>query len=516
MRKFLCSLLFLFFINVTWATVISSTYYSPLTTGNFYLYNITSGNFYTNGGWSPTPSVVTTITQDGSYFRIQGNSSSNYLKIGVYKGQYLWYDGITSKPIDWTFTTTSDNKFIISMDPTNVAKDVSVPVGTYYIDGTNATTTAANADEFALITQDNYNAWSASLNKIQNIPCTLDPTLATVSSSAINAGWNGTNFGYMTDKSMVNFQVSNATAQTYTLNFDAAANDAMPSVGVVILDASNNNIVSKSISINQYGWNSYITYRASIPLLTAGNYTLILTTNLTGSGYSANLKNVIISAGNSADITLDEASDSYSGNGYYENVILKRTLSSTNWNTFCVPFAMAIPSGWTVKQLSSAAKDAEGNITLAFENAASIASGQPYMVKCGSDYSGTYCTTNTTLSSSSPIVQSVNSIISFTGNYTEQYVPQGSYFISTNKFYCADNANSVNLNGFRAYLSSLILGNAKSVSFVIDGNEVTSIEGVKMKKALGKSIIYDLKGCRVSSPTKGIYIMNGKKHYFNF
>jgi hypothetical protein len=512
MKKVFFTLLTLAFAGVSWAAQVSSTYYSAPAAGQFYLYNVTSGNFYTNGGWSSTPSALTTVTASGNYYRIQGKSASTYLKIGVYKGQYLWYDGTESSPVDWTFTTTSNNKFTVSMDQTNVAKDASVTSGTYYLDGSNATTTAADADEFALITEANYNSWYSSLSKVQNIPGSLDATLATVSSSDTNAGWNGTIFGYMANGSTVTFQLKNATAQQYTLAFDAAAKDAVPSVDVAVKDADGNSVVSKTITINQSGWNNYVTYRASIPTLAVGDYTLVLTTNLTGSGYSANMKNISVSAGNSADITLNEADGSYSGTGYYENVTLTRALSSTNWNTFCIPFSMVIPNGWTVKQLSSATNDGNGNITLTFDDATSIAAGQPYMVKCSSGYSGSCSQTNATLSTS-PTAQSVSSVITFNGNYATQYVPQGSYFINSNNFYCADQASTVTMNGFRAYLTPQST-NAASINYMIDGQVVTSIDNIKKENTMDKSVIYNLNGCRVSAPTKGLYIVNGKKIVF--
>lgn len=347
-------------------------------------------------------------------------------------------------------------------------------------------------------------------SKTQSIPSTLDPTLATVSSSDANAGWNSTNFTKMANGSTVTFRVSNTTAQKYTLAFDAAAENAATSVSVAVTDASNTSIVSKTININQNGADSYVTYRASIPELAAGNYTIVLTTNVTGSGYSANLKNLVVTKDNSADITLDETSDSYSASGYYENVTLNRTLNSANWNTFCVPFSMDIPSGWTVKQLTDATKDANGNITLVFGDAKSITAGQPYMVKCTSDYAGSYSLTNATLSTS-PTAQSFSDVVTFTGNYAKQYVPQGSYFIHNNIYYCADQANTVNLNGFRAYLTPASSGNAATINYMIDGQVVTSIGNIQKENVKDKSTIYNLNGCRVSAPTKGLYIMNGKK-----
>lgn len=59
---------------------------------------------------------------------------------------------------------------------------------------------------------------------------------------------------------------------------------------------------------------------------------------------------------------------------------LTRTLQTGGYNTFAVPFGMTIPSGWTVKELSSASLS-EGVLTLNFATASSIEAGKPYLVK---------------------------------------------------------------------------------------------------------------------------------------
>ena len=73
------------------------------------------------------------------------------------------------------------------------------------------------------------------------------------------------------------------------------------------------------------------------------------------------------------------------GNKTKANVFLDRTLQAKvggvdAWNTFCAPFNAAIPSGWTVKELSSTSFSA-GTLTLNFTNATSIVAGTPYLVK---------------------------------------------------------------------------------------------------------------------------------------
>ena len=44
-----------------------------------------------------------------------------------------------------------------------------------------------------------------------------------------------------------------------------------------------------------------------------------------------------------------------------------------------------------------------------------------------------------------------------------------------------------------------------------DDEDVTGITGVRGKRAEAKGVFFDLQGRRVTQPTKGLYIVNGKK-----
>ena len=57
-----------------------------------------------------------------------------------------------------------------------------------------------------------------------------------------------------------------------------------------------------------------------------------------------------------------------------------RTLQTGGWNTFCAPFSIDTPTGWTVKELTGSSL-ADGTLTLTFATASSIEAGKPYLVK---------------------------------------------------------------------------------------------------------------------------------------
>ncbi len=102
-----------------------------------------------------------------------------------------------------------------------------------------------------------------------------------------------------------------------------------------------------------------------------------------------------------------------------------------------------------------------------------------------------------------------------TGYNPIAYVPADSYVLQNGAsglgFYKVQTANTIKITSFRAYLTAPAKVKALSISFE-DGN-TTGIESVQDEelKANGSEIYYNLSGQRVANPTKGMYIVNGKK-----
>ena len=77
------------------------------------------------------------------------------------------------------------------------------------------------------------------------------------------------------------------------------------------------------------------------------------------------------------NITLDETTDFEPTSNIEDvNVTVTRSMTANVWNSLVLPFDMDIPSGWTVKEISTFS---EG--TLSFTDASSIEAGKPYIVK---------------------------------------------------------------------------------------------------------------------------------------
>ena len=154
------------------ADVIPSSYYSEPAAGDFYLYNVTQQRFLTGTpSMSAEPAALTLAVVDGSLYSIK---SGNYLKMGHYNSQFLWNNSwADDEYFKWTFTPTSDKKYHLSIHVSSNKDDHSytfVANTDYYLNTVNSvTTTAGEANEWALITAANYETYrienAAAVNK---------------------------------------------------------------------------------------------------------------------------------------------------------------------------------------------------------------------------------------------------------------------------------------------------------------------------------------------------------------
>ena len=240
------------------------------------------------------------------------------------------------------------------------------------------------------------------------------------------------------------------------------------------------------------------------------------------NGYSVRLvKDVLKSLAESTDNS--EWISEHDGQVY--DITLTRTLKAGGWNTFSVPFNIATPSGWTVKELNNASyTDGTNTLSLTFSDATSIVAGHAYMVKVDANvvnptFSNVTISSSTTATIVTDVVEFVPSI-----NPTALTLSDKSYlFVSGgNKLTWASSGSS--MKGFRAYFHILNndISNARffSMSFG-DDDQTTGIINLTPTLSEGEGAWYDLSGRRVQNPAKGIYIQrsvegrlqgkNGKK-----
>ena len=183
-------------------------------------------------------------------------------------------------------------------------------------------------------------------------------------------------------------------------------------------------------------------------------------------------------------------------------VRLVRTLNSSYWNTFAVPFDITTMDG-QIREFDHM----DGN-TMKFADAASIEAGKPYLVKPTANIENPVYE-NVTLSATAA-QEVTDGGFSFVATYspvnlktdkTEQFLKtDGQLYYPTNK--------SNQMKGMRAFFR---VPQGASAHVAIDGEE-TGIDGVRQDAVRTEEAIYDLQGRKVNGQLKkGIYIMNGKK-----
>ncbi|MBR4926129.1 MAG: hypothetical protein IKZ61_10325 [Prevotella sp.] len=109
-----------------------------------------------------------------------------------------------------------------------------------------------------------------------------------------------------------------------------------------------------------------------------------------------------------------------------------------------------------------------------------------------------------------PVVESVH-VNATDGEYTN-FMMQGGKFVKI-----LEEDESVMMPAHRAYLPLLTseVANAKYIGIIWDDDTVTGLDGVptddNRDNRYGDGTIYNLQGQKVDNPTRGIYIINGKK-----
>ena len=201
--------------------------------------------------------------------------------------------------------------------------------------------------------------------------------------------------------------------------------------------------------------------------------------------------------------------------GYEANVTLTRTLNAGGYNTFSVPFDLNIPEGWTVKELTSASF-ANDVLTLNFATATSIEAGKPYLVKvaANADLSAAAFAEVTV---SKDAVPYTSATVDFIPTLGATAIPAGD--TKAVLFFAADNTLlnpsvlPANIKGFRAYfqLKGEVVQQVRAFCLDFGDGESTGIRSIESNGKVADDAIYTLDGRRVSQPTKGIYIQNGKK-----
>lgn len=188
-------------------------------------------------------------------------------------------------------------------------------------------------------------------------------------------------------------------------------------------------------------------------------------------------------------------------------VTLNRTIKA-GVNTLVLPFSMTqaevetnFGAGSKVYAMNSFA-----NENISFTTHDGISANTPCLLKA-TEAGTSYAIEGRTIVAGEPKASVTG--LDFIGTYAASItVPTGSYIISGGKIYNVNSA--VTLKNTRAYFATT--SGARVMTFTLDGEETTGIVTMENGELnIETGAIYDLSGRRVVAPTKGLYIINGKK-----
>ena len=186
-------------------------------------------------------------------------------------------------------------------------------------------------------------------------------------------------------------------------------------------------------------------------------------------------------------------------------MVFKRTIAADKWSTIVVPFAVSnvestFGAGTKVARLTGV-----DGTALQFTSVTEMNANEPYMIKVASAFDA--AAISGAIVSGTP-VKTVGTV-TFQGVYEAGNIPAGAYFVNNNTLYQAVDATNT-IDPFRAYFTTT--SNAPLLSFVIDGETTGISEKVIVNsEKLATAPVYNLAGQRVAQPTKGLYIVNGRK-----
>lgn len=225
-------------------------------------------------------------------------------------------------------------------------------------------------------------------------------------------------------------------------------------------------------------------------------------------------------------------------NKVVDNITYTRTFNNTNWQALYVPFEISVTekflTDFEVADLNDVRqydRDDDGvkdeTVIEAFKvTSGTLEANYPYLIRAKETGEKTITVTDAILyaaEENSIDCSSIREKFTFTGTYSKlssEVLPQGDGYYALSGGVWQPVAEGASLGAFRFYLKvdsrnslNASLSNAIRMRVIDEnGNEdgTTGIENSEFK-IQNSEIIYDLQGRRVENPTKGVYIVNGKK-----
>ena len=213
--------------------------------------------------------------------------------------------------------------------------------------------------------------------------------------------------------------------------------------------------------------------------------------------------------------TTDNSAALTDWDGYEADVTLTRTLQAGGYNTFAVPFNMAIPEGWTVKELNTASIAGQV-LTLNFADATTIEAGKPYLVKVAAQtdlsqaaFAGAIVSKETQPYTSA----TVDFIPTLGATDIETDDVRKILFLGAENTLYRPNSTSSRMKGFRAYFQLKEAAEVKGFELNLGDEDATGIIEIQNSKFKNQDddVIYNVAGQRLERTQRGINIVSGKK-----
>ncbi|MBQ4392092.1 MAG: hypothetical protein II826_03145 [Prevotella sp.] len=267
------------------------------------------------------------------------------------------------------------------------------------------------------------------------------------------------------------------------------------------VDEYTNKIVGSGINrVKSYLTNPYLTsidatgVTAAVALPTANPNCLIVA----NEGMVTNAQNVIVD-GTCANLVLTDGHPFKAPADFTATSASYATTFKAEAGTVCLPYAATIPTGVKAYTLTYTSGDA----ATATEVTGTIPANTPVLLN-GSD--------DATFSGSGSVAAAATNVSgALTGVFEDTYVPAGSYVLQNGDeglgFYKVAADNTILAKPFRAYLTATSAARSLKINFA---GAATGIESVAAETQQNGQY-FDLQGRRVAQPTKGLYIVNGKK-----
>jgi len=187
-----------------------------------------------------------------------------------------------------------------------------------------------------------------------------------------------------------------------------------------------------------------------------------------------------------------------------------RSVSMGNYGTICLPFNATI-TGATIYEIANTVGSGETLRGIIIEEVAgnNVEAGKAYIFKA------TGSTLTASMSGNYSEATEAQGMLGNIGSGTIN-VPTGNYVISGNKIHkvvAGEGDDHVTIGQYRAYITltsiSALAEAARGANFISFEDETTGINSFTSTQNDG--VVYDLQGRKVAQPTKGLYIVNGKK-----